>query len=99
MFYLWSPAWTAFLVKLSKVGAFKTLDSYAMRPPCLSRKKHEVENVRSASDHIGRCSIASNDSASLKRKPSRRARQPFTRNPAMQLHASNLSSKPSISQR
>src|SRR5213593_91854 len=34
MFYLWSPAWTAFLVKRSKVGAFKTHDSYAMRPPC-----------------------------------------------------------------
>src|SRR2546428_297746 len=32
MFYLWSPAWTAFLVKRSIVAAFKTLDSYAIGP-------------------------------------------------------------------
>ena len=62
-------------------------------------KSHEIKNARSASDHINRCSIASNYSASVRRKPRSRSRQPYTGNSAMHLHPSNLNSKPSISQR
>src|SRR2546422_6651004 len=69
------------------------------RTTSLGGKKHESENVRSASDRISRRSIASNDSASVRRKPSSSTRQPFTRNRAMHLHTSNLASNPSLSQR
>ena len=49
------------------VGSFKTLDSYPMGSIGSMGKIHEGKNVRSASDRIGRCSIAGNDSISARR--------------------------------
>jgi len=78
---------------------FKTLDSYPMEPIGLDGKKHESKNPRSASNRIGRCSIASGDIACVRRKPSSRTHQPFgpyTRDRAMHVYSPNLTSNTSI---
>src|SRR5947209_14483668 len=98
MFYPGTDVWTISLVTVPVVGVFKTLDSYPMEPIGLDGKKHESKNPRSASDHISRCSIASTNSTSVRRKPRSRSRQPYTWNSAMHLHPSNLTSQPSIRQ-
>src|SRR6266487_3074028 len=80
---------------------FKTLDSYDMPALSLSRKKHEIENVSSVSDHISRCSIACDDRVSVRSKSSCRTRPPSDRpgERGMHLHPSNIASQPGITQR
>src|SRR5467141_5352022 len=69
MFYLWIDIWTSLACEASYGGVFKTLDSYPMEPIGLNGKNHESKNPRSASDHTSRCSIASTNSTSVRRKP------------------------------